>query len=34
LGLAPWELFHPASFEQAVAESPAKYGRRRRPRNK
>lgn len=35
LGLEPWELFHPASFEQAVAESPAKYGRRpRRPRKK
>jgi transcriptional regulator with XRE-family HTH domain len=30
LSLQPWELFHAASFEQAVAESPARYGRRRR----
>ncbi len=30
LGLEPWELFHPGSFEQAVAESLTKYGRNRR----
>ena len=30
LSLEPWELFHPAALDQAVAESPARYGRRRR----
>ena len=30
LSLEPWELFHPASYDEAVAESPAKYGPRRR----
>ncbi len=29
LGVEPWELFHPGSFDQALAESPAKYGRNR-----
>ena len=33
LSLEPWELFHPSSFEQVVAESPAKYGRRRRKKS-